>query len=336
MAEGYSAEEKEIFFGDVSQLSVDLFVEGTFGAWAPIFNIWGIYRESADTGIGTKRDPRATAFGVHKEESAPSALFVSNIHAARHASSATGPNAFDYTIIITNEDFQGSLGGEFLVLPKSLLTSSEEVCKGTFILNVYMQGLRHDPFILPSCVEIGRNFVSINEQNASPGMYRGSEKSQLNLLRRKWSQSLLDNTMSGPNPPARVLVQEYPWVNLADGELCIHFNSTGRYDRWLLKFTVSGAVTKGAVEVTLDGIDMPWEPVEEGLGDRGFHEYYNEHGLSAGQHVLMLTSGKEQRPELSSILLYEFRNKPVSGFEMTVFSGHYTPLLSLGWISVAG
>jgi hypothetical protein len=137
MAEGYSADEKESFFGDVSQLSVDLFVEGTFGAWAPIFNIWGIYRESADTGIGTRRAPRATAFGVHKEESDPSALFVSNIHAARYASSATGPNAFDYTIIITNEDFQGSLGGEFLVLPKSLLTSSEEVCKGTFILNVY-------------------------------------------------------------------------------------------------------------------------------------------------------------------------------------------------------
>ena len=172
----------------------------------------------------------------------------------------------------------------------------------------------NDLFIAPSFVEIERNFVSINEQNVPPGMYRGSEKSQLTRLRRKWGQSLLDDTMSGPNPSARVVVQEYPWVNLADGAYCIHFNSTGRDDRWLLKFTVSGAVTKGAVEVTLDGIDMPWEPVEEGLGDRGFHEYYNEHGLSAGQHVLMLTSGKEQRPELSSILLYEFINKPVSYF----------------------
>ncbi len=52
MGDGYTADERVQFFGDIRRLTDDMFNGDTFRSYLPLFNIWAVYVESVESGIG--------------------------------------------------------------------------------------------------------------------------------------------------------------------------------------------------------------------------------------------------------------------------------------------
>ncbi|TYZ68751.1 hypothetical protein PybrP1_001087, partial [[Pythium] brassicae (nom. inval.)] len=70
-------------------------------------------------------------------------------------------------------------------------------------------------------------------------------------------------------------------------ELGHNFGSTGAYNRWYIKISVSGADTSDALAITLDGKPLSWK--SNGQKDRTFYTWMEaKSGFSAGAHVLQV------------------------------------------------
>lgn len=65
MGDGYTIEEREQFFDDMRRLTNDMFNGETFRSYLPLFNIWAVYVESAESGIGYN-GPKDTAFRLYR------------------------------------------------------------------------------------------------------------------------------------------------------------------------------------------------------------------------------------------------------------------------------
>jgi len=84
------------------------------------------------------------------------------------------------------------------------------------------------------------------------------------------------------------------------------------YNRWLMRFTVSGCPEPGSIEVLLDGVPLTWN--SKGLEDRSFYEFYVQGGFSRGSHSisfrqLFSPSGNFKR-QLCSLTIHEYKNEP--------------------------
>lgn len=139
MGDGYTAAEKEDFFADMERLTKDMFEGVTFRSYLPLFNIWAIYVESEESGIGYT-GPKNTPFRLYRERGQLRGIFPGNSQYARQVCALTGSSGCDYPSIIGNDDFYGGLGGEFVISTKSNRT-------GTVVL-------RH---------EMGHNFADVGE-----------------------------------------------------------------------------------------------------------------------------------------------------------------------------
>ncbi|KAI0223023.1 hypothetical protein L0F63_005953 [Massospora cicadina] len=251
MGDGYTLSEKEKCFNGT-----------TFRSWLPLFNIWAIYVESIESGIGYN-GPNNTPFRLYREEGQLRAIFPGNSNYARQVCKLTGVGGCDYPSLIANDDFYGGLGGEFVIATRS-------VKSGTIVL-------RH---------EMGHNFAKVGEEYDSGQVYSGVNSAP-SLSRIGWK-----NWLTGQVREERSIyrILEYPWHNLARGAWSTTFTSDGRYSRWLLSVTVSAAEKQNAVEFLLDGKRLPWKTT--GTFDREFYDWEGSTGLTAGKHTFKVRSLK--------------------------------------------
>ena len=306
MGDGYTINEKNAFNEDMRRLTNDMFNDITFKSYLPVFNIWGLYIPSAQSGIGTHGRPRDTAYGLYRDGTQLRGVFTSKASAARSAC-AQAPGC-DFPSIIGNDEYYGGLGGEFVIGTQSKTT-------GTVVL-------RH---------EMGHNFVNVGEEYDDGSVYSGvnSDRTTTNI---KWNHWLTEPQTTIPEQKAIQRLGVYPWADLAHGAQTFRFTSNGDYNRWFLRFTLSGCDLKNSISVELDGRQLSWEPampLGEVTLDRQFYTYSDmKNGFSAGEHVLtirMLIPPLVGRPmrQLCSLSLNEYGSEDTFKWDQKDYVGAY-------------
>lgn len=82
MGDGYTSDERDHFFDDIRRLTNDMFNGDTFRSYLPLFNIWAVYVESAESGIGYN-GPKDTAFRLYRSAGQLRGVFTANAPYAR-------------------------------------------------------------------------------------------------------------------------------------------------------------------------------------------------------------------------------------------------------------
>lgn len=95
MGDGYTASERAQFFDDIRRLTVDMFNGETFRSYLPVFNIWAIYVESVDSGIGYN-GARNTPFRLYRSAGQLRGIYTGNAAYARQV------KCYSYKISITS------------------------------------------------------------------------------------------------------------------------------------------------------------------------------------------------------------------------------------------
>lgn len=85
MGDGYTADERELFFSDIRRLTDDMFNGETFRSYLPLFNIWAVYVESVESGIGYD-GPKDTAFKLYRTGGTLRGIYTANAPFARQVS----------------------------------------------------------------------------------------------------------------------------------------------------------------------------------------------------------------------------------------------------------
>ncbi|KAF9978883.1 hypothetical protein BGZ73_008885 [Actinomortierella ambigua] len=309
MGDGYTADEREKFFGDMQRLADEMFVGETFQSVLPLFNIWAVYKESRESGIGVNGRWKDTAFKLYRDGTELRGVYTADPRAARSACKLTGPYACDFPSLIANDPYYGGLGGEFVIS-----TSSNK--SGTMVL-------RHEMF---------HSMGEAGEEYDGGDVYSGVNAERWDWRNPKWKHWL---TSAEPREEQNVLrAQDYAWYNLANGPYKVNFTSDGQWQRWTLKISHSGVDQDDSMEVYLDGQQLPWK--SPGGMDRDFSEWFGEKGFSAGQHVIEFRQGRvydnrtaddeKDRPirQLCSVTLHEFAGEDRYRYDNSVISAYPT------------
>lgn len=82
MGDGYTVDERDNFFSDIRRLTDDMFNGETFRSYLPLFNIWAIYVESSESGIGYN-GYKDTAFRLYRSAGQLRGIFTANAQYAR-------------------------------------------------------------------------------------------------------------------------------------------------------------------------------------------------------------------------------------------------------------
>jgi hypothetical protein len=299
MGDGYTSSQKTQFFNDMQRLVDEMFKDITFASYLPVFNIWALYRASAQSGIGVGGVPLNTAFGLYRDGTELRGVYTSKASTARSACQATG--TCDFPTLIGNDPYYGGLGGEFTI-------STASPTSGTVVL-------RH---------EMGHNFASVGEEYDGGSAYSGANSAS-SVTNLQWTAWLTQ-------PSNRVAeqsvqrAQSYAWYDLGKGPFTITFTSDGTYSKAYLIFSASGCEVNNAIRVTLDGVSLDWKPQLLGNLDRMFYPFIWDKGFSAGEHKLVFTqvtsptSGRIR--QLCNVNLHEYKASPSFHFENN-FIGAY-------------
>lgn len=255
MGDGYSTTEREKFFLDINRFVQEMFEGVTFQSYLPLFNIWAIYVESPESGIGYD-GPKNTPFKLYREKGQLRAVFTANAKYAREVCKMTGENACDYPSLIANDDYYGGLGGEFVIFTRSHQT-------GKIVL-------RH---------EMGHNFLQAGEEYDNGYAYFGANAAR-SVENLKWSHWLKEEPRE---ERAMYRLLSYPWVDLHENPANYTFVSDGRYKRWHLTVSVTAAEKDGDLEFLMDGKPLAW--TSTGITDREFYNWAGSQGFSRGFHT---------------------------------------------------
>ncbi|KAJ3290429.1 hypothetical protein HDU79_003237 [Rhizoclosmatium sp. JEL0117] len=262
---------------------------GAFEEVLPFFNVWAVFVESRESGIGVGGVAKDTVFGLYRDGTELRGVYPSKPEVARAVCKATGPNACDFPSLIANDPFYGGLGGEFTIGTSSHTT-------GTLVL-------RH---------EFGHTMIQVGEEYDGGEAYSGCNAAR-KLDNIKWKHWLTADTsttdlLEERNPQR---IQDYSWYDLAQGPYILNFTSTGDFQRWHLRITASGVETPDSLQVLLDGKILAWKT--SGDLDRHFSDWINnESGFSEGEHTLEFRQGyppaSPNAPirQLCSVTLHEF------------------------------
>ncbi len=82
MGDGYTADEHDQFFDDIRRLTNDMFNGETFRSYLPLFNIWAVYIESVESGIGYN-GPKDTPFRLYRSAGQLRGISTGNAQYAR-------------------------------------------------------------------------------------------------------------------------------------------------------------------------------------------------------------------------------------------------------------
>jgi hypothetical protein len=285
MGDGYTAPEREKFFQDIGRLTQDMFEGTTFSSYLPLFNIWAIYVESVDSGIGYNGGPLNTPFKLYREQGQLRVIWPGDPGRAREVCALTGVSGCDYPSLIANDDFYGGLGGEFVVSTRSPRT-------GTIVL-------RH---------EMGHNFADVGDEYDNSWAYFGANNAAT-LSQVRWTQWLTNGTKE---ERVNYRLLEYPWFDLSKGNQTFTFYSDGLYSRWYLLLSVSAAGEADSLEFLLDGQPLPW--TSTGFDDREFYDWSGDSGFAQGNHTFtILSKTAPTHPDIPrmicSVVLHEYGNE---------------------------
>jgi hypothetical protein len=165
--------------------------------------------------------------------------------------------------------------------------------------------------------ELGHSILDVGEEYDGGWGYFGHNAAH-DPKNISWSQWLSDPTRKTEDGTPRVerssmALQAYPWtlLNTTDS-WAIEFLAAGTYSRYSLQFSLSGLPVKDDLKVTLDGVDLRWEPrLDVGL-DRWFYNFYSETPLSPGRHELAFSlrnADREGTAQLCSTEILEYGNE---------------------------
>ena len=187
VGDGYTAEEKEKFFGDARRMTNDLFEGDTFKSYLPLFNVYAVFVPSRESGL-TDRVRKDTALGLYRDPvGSKRAIMPGDTRAAERAI-ALAP-ATDYPILMANDDFYGGLGGRYAITTRSETS-------GTVVL-------RH---------ELGHNFGNVGEEYDGGYVYQGA-----NFSRNRGSEWAHWAEGSMKVNDSELLFHAYPWHELSEG-----------------------------------------------------------------------------------------------------------------------
>jgi len=283
MGDGYTETERERFFDDIKRLTTDMWEGVTFKSYLPLFNVWALYRASAQSGIGVGGTPRNTAFGLYRDGTELRGIYTAKASDARSACSSTG--FCDFPSLVGNDAFYGGLGGEFTI-------STASATSGTIVL-------RH---------EFGHNFGNVGEEYNGGSVYRGANvaTSPNNVGWASWLTEPSNRTIQ----QSIQRLQSYAWYNLANGAYTLTLSSDGTWPRAILKFSVSGCESPGSLTVTLDGRALAWNTT--GLLDRQFYTFWFSTPLSSGSHSLVFSATPpvvDQIRQLCNVEFLEYKDE---------------------------
>ncbi|ORY37069.1 hypothetical protein BCR33DRAFT_769980 [Rhizoclosmatium globosum] len=149
MGDGYTRAQESLFFDDMQRLTDEMWDAGAFEEVLPFFNVWAVFVESRESGIGVGGVAKDTVFGLYRDGTELRGVYPSKPEVARAVCKATGPNACDFPSLIANDPFYGGLGGEFTIGTSSHTT-------GTLVL-------RH---------EFGHTMIQVGEEYDGGEAYR--------------------------------------------------------------------------------------------------------------------------------------------------------------------
>jgi len=306
MGDGYTASARQQFFDDINRLTKDMFEGVTFRSFLPLFNIWAIYVESVDSGIGYN-GAKNTPFKLYREEGQLRAIYTGAAGNARTICSLTGSSGCDYPSLIGNDDFYGGLGGEFVISTKSNRTGKSSI-------SIIKDQIRNDKsnildFIISGTIvlrhEMGHNFADVGEEYDGGSVYSGVNAGT-NVNNLGWASWL-----SGPAKEQRAMYRllEYVWEDLSIRDVELSFNSDGAYSSWYMVISVTAAGEEDCLEFILDGEVLPWTSSRS--DDREFYDWYGTEGFSNGRHTLVIRSKTPStNPDIprmvASVDLHEF------------------------------
>jgi hypothetical protein len=181
----------------------------------------------------------------------------------------------------------GGLGGEFVI-------STSSHTSGTIVI-------RH---------ELGHNLIPVGEEYDGGWVYRGVNSAH--SLPSTWTHWLTNSSASSIEEKNRIVLQEYPWLDLSSGPWRKIFYTTGHEDGWervYIQGSASGVPERGDLWVGIDGQELDWYPT--GNDDRRFLEWNTKKGFAPGFHVIEFRALTEPKKgnmprQLCSIEIIEY------------------------------
>ncbi|OCH90452.1 hypothetical protein OBBRIDRAFT_793331 [Obba rivulosa] len=301
-SDGYLREEKAKFLEDATRLANDISGNQTFDTVKPLLNFWAAFSPSNESGIGTGGKPKDTPFGLYRDGTELRGVYYSKPDAARAACFALGDRC-DYPILMGNDPFYGGLGGEFTVITPSL-------ANGALVL-------RH---------ELGHSIIDVGEEYDGGYAYFGVNAAH--DLSVPWTHWLSNFSHTHGTDNIRVErsvmpMQAYAWTMLNTTEpWSVRFNSSGRYPRHLVRFSLSGLPDEDDLSVVIDGNRLPWSPRPDIGVDRWHYDIHRSESLAEGEHELSFTlenGNREGIAQLCSAEILEFGDET----EFIADSGYY-------------
>ncbi|TFK48731.1 hypothetical protein OE88DRAFT_1663847 [Heliocybe sulcata] len=299
-SDGYTEEEYSKFLEDARRLAQDISSNKTFNTVKPLLNFWAAFTASQESGIGVGGKPKDTVFGLYRDGTELRGVYYSKPDAARAACFSMGDKC-DYPILMGNDPLYGGLGGEFTVITPSL-------ANGALVL-------RH---------ELGHSVIDVGEEYDGGYAYFGVNALQAVNASLPWKQWLSEPLADPPRVERSVMpMQNYAWTMLnASHSWSASFNSSGTYDRYLVRFSLSGVPAKEALSVEFDGEDLGWVPREDIGVDRWHYDIHRHETLDEGAHEVKFSlndEGLEGTAQLCSVEILEFG----TGEEFNSTSGYY-------------
>lgn len=278
MGDGYTADQKDLFFADMERLVKETFFDATFTHYLPVLNIHAVFRASNEQGIGINETPKDTAYKLFRPGQTMRAIHVGDRDAAKDSCSQA-PGC-DYGIIVGNDPYYGGIASGF-----STTTSSKT--SGSVVL-------RH---------ELGHAIGGVGEEYDG-GAYFGRNTS------RRSNKLAWIHFATEPNniveQPEKLRHLSWPWRNLKKGPAKLRFMSEPGYTIGNIYFSASGLKKPNSASLTLDGKELKFD--NPGVNDRTFRNIEIPQGFGAGEHEIVMTENdKDGNNFVSSMLVTEYK-----------------------------
>ncbi|KAH8822575.1 IgA peptidase M64-domain-containing protein [Flagelloscypha sp. PMI_526] len=261
-SDGYTIEERDKFFRDALFLATNVTDGQTYATVLPTLNFWAAFTPSNESGIGVGGVPKDTVYGLYRDGTELRGVYYDKPEVAHAACRSI--EECDYPILLGNDPLYGGLGGEITVVTSS-----------------YVNG----PLVLRH--ELGHSIIDIGDEYDGSFAYYGVNSAHRNLTNIPWSQWFSEPDLEPREQRSNMPMQVYPWTMLNTSQpWIVRFNSSGLYDRHLVRFSLSGIPNDEDLEVALDGVDLGWKANPAINLDRWHYDIHQEFALEEGEHEL--------------------------------------------------
>jgi hypothetical protein len=136
--------------------------------------------------------------------------------------------------------------------------------------------------------ELGHSIIVVGEEYDGGFAYFGPNAAHTLSKPFSWAHWLATPNATEPREERSVVpLQAYPWTILnTTTPWSTTFESSGAYDRFIVRFSLSGIPDKDHLKVLLDGGNIGWTPRKDIGVDRWFYDLAISDVLKGGKHEL--------------------------------------------------